>query len=329
MVHFHKKEIKGNEYWYLRETKWIDGKSKVIWQKYLGTIDKIKEVFEHEEKLPSVKVSSFEFGKTAAILRRSEELEFCQCVNQNVTKKEIEGISVGEYMLLIILGRTKGPLSKQATADWFNESFLKFQWKFPHKLNSQNFLNNMDFLTEQTIRKIEENIAAKLIDRGIKPTTIFWDTTNVFTYIESGEKLPQKGRSKEKRHDKNLVTFGIAQSDENIPLLHETYPGNVHDAKIFPEIIDNLVDRLRNLKIDTTDMTVVFDKGNNSEDNINKILGKYLFTWEKIPGNDNVRLIEYLMQKFSLKWVKEAKIKKNDDVKIIRITNETNFVSSS
>jgi transposase len=272
MVHFHKKEIKGNEYWYLRETKWIDGKSKVIWQKYLGTIDKIKEVFEHEEKLPSVKVSSFEFGKTAAILRISEELEFCQCVNQNVTKKEIEGLSVGEYMLLIILGRTNGPLSKQATSEWFNDSFLKFQWKFPHKLNSQNILNNMDFLTEQTIRKIEENIAAKLNHKGIKPTTIFWDTTNVFTYIESGEELPQKGRSKEKRHDKNLVTFGIAESDENIPLLHETYPGNVHDANILPQIIDKLVDRLRNLKIDTTDMTVVFDKGNNSEDNINKIL---------------------------------------------------------
>jgi transposase len=272
MVHFHKKEIKGNDYWYLRETKWIDGKSKVIWQKYLGTIDKIKEVFEHQEKVPSVKVSSFEFGKTAALLRISEDLEFCRCVNQNVTKKEIEGLSVGEYMLLIILGRTNGPLSKQATAEWFNESFLKFQWKFPHKLNSQNFLNNMDFLTEQTMRKIEENIAAKLIDEGIKPTTIFWDTTNVFTYIESGEELPQKGRSKQKRHDKNLVTFGIAQSDENIPLIHETYPGNVHDAKLFPEIIDKLVDRLKNLKINTTDMTVVFDKGNNSDDNINKAL---------------------------------------------------------
>jgi transposase len=246
-----------------------------------------------------------------------------------VTKKEIEGLSVGEYMLLIILGRTNGPLSKQATAEWFNESFLKFQWKFPHKLNSQNFLNNMDFLTEQTIRKIEENIASKLIDKGIKPTTIFWDTTNVFSYIESGEELPQKGRSKEKRHDKNLVTFGIAQSDENIPLLHETYPGNVHDAKIFPEIIDKIVERLRTLKINTTDMTVVFDKGNNSEDNINKILGKYLFSWEKIPGNDNVRLIEYLRQKYCIEWVKAAKIKKNDDDKTIRITNEKNFLSLS
>ncbi|MCX9076059.1 MAG: IS1634 family transposase [Candidatus Methanoperedens sp.] len=272
MVHFHKKKIKGNEYWYLRETQWIDGKSRVIWQKYLGTMEKIKEVFELNEKLPSIKVSSFEYGKTAALLKISEELEFCQCVNQNVTKKDIDGLSVGEYMLLIILGRTNGPLSKQATAEWFNESYLKFQWKFSHELNSQNFLNNMDFITEKTMRQIEEKLAAKLLQNGIKPTTIFWDTTNVFTYIESGDKLPQKGRSKQKRYDKNLVTFGIAESNENIPLMHETCPGNAQDAKLFPEIIDKLVDRLRNLKINTHDMALVFDKGNNSDDNIDKIL---------------------------------------------------------
>ena len=119
---------------------------------------------------------------------------------------------------------------------------------------------------------IEEDIATKMIRNGIKPTTIFWDATNVFTYIENGEKLTRKGKSKEKRYDKNLVAFGIAESDENIPLMHETYPGNISDAKIFPEIIDKIVERLKNLDIDTEDTTLVFDKGNNSEDNINKIL---------------------------------------------------------
>ncbi len=53
--------------------------------------------------------------------------------------------------------------------------------------------------------------------------------------------------------------------------MHETCPGDAQDAKLFPEIIDKLVDRLRNLKIATHNMTLVFDNGNNSEDNINKI----------------------------------------------------------
>jgi len=53
----------------------------------------------------------------------------------------------------------------------------------------------------------------------------------------------------------------------------------------------------------------------------------YLFSWEKIPGNDNGRLIEFLKQKFTIDWVKQDNIKKNDDGKTTMATNETNFLS--
>ena len=52
----------------------------------------------------------------------------------------------------------------------------------------------------------------------------------------------------------------------------------------------------------------------------------YLFSWEKIPGNDDGRLIEFLIQNFSIEWIKAAKINKNDDGKTIRVTNDTNFI---
>jgi hypothetical protein len=54
---------------------------------------------------------------------------------------------------------------------------------------------------------------------------------------------------------------------------------------------------------------------------------KYLFSWEKVPGNDSERLIEFLMLNFNIEWIKAAKINKNDDGKTIRITNDTNFLS--
>jgi len=53
----------------------------------------------------------------------------------------------------------------------------------------------------------------------------------------------------------------------------------------------------------------------------------YLFSWEKIPGNDNERLIEFLMQNFNIEWVKAAEIKKIDDGKTIMVTSETNVLS--
>ena len=54
---------------------------------------------------------------------------------------------------------------------------------------------------------------------------------------------------------------------------------------------------------------------------------EYLFSWEKVPGNDSGRLIEFLMQNFNIEWIKAAIINKNDDGKTIRITNDTNFLS--
>ncbi|MCD4780963.1 MAG: SUMF1/EgtB/PvdO family nonheme iron enzyme, partial [Candidatus Omnitrophica bacterium] len=54
---------------------------------------------------------------------------------------------------------------------------------------------------------------------------------------------------------------------------------------------------------------------------------RYLFSWDKVPGNDSGRLIEFLMQNFNIEWIKAAKINKNDDGKTIRITNDTNFLS--
>ncbi len=54
-----------------------------------------------------------------------------------------------------------------------------------------------------------------------------------------------------------------------------------------------------------------------------------LFSWDAIPGNDNGRLIEFLIQKFGIDWVKTAKIEKIDNDKTIRVSTEKNFLSLS
>lgn len=58
-----------------------------------------------------------------------------------------------------------------------------------------------------------------------------------------------------------------------------------------------------------------------------KVKKRYLFNWEKIPGKDNKRLIDFLKQNFSIEWIEKAKFNKNDDGKIIRITNGNKFLS--
>ena len=41
MASLTKKRINGHTYWYLRETAWVDGKSKVVKTVYLGSAEQI------------------------------------------------------------------------------------------------------------------------------------------------------------------------------------------------------------------------------------------------------------------------------------------------
>ena len=179
-----------------------------------------------------------------------------------------------ESTVLLILGRANGLISKNKTSEWFKDSFLDIIWSFPHQLNTNNFTNHMDYITDEAMNKIEEDIGKFLINQGLKPSMLFFDTTNFYTYIENGENIPQKGKSKEHRSDKNLIGLGLAVSEENIPLLHESYPGNSPDVKIFKMIFEKLVERLDALNVPTGDIVLVFDKGCNSKTNIDTVLSK-------------------------------------------------------
>ncbi|PWB50027.1 MAG: hypothetical protein C3F06_13055 [Candidatus Methanoperedenaceae archaeon] len=54
---------------------------------------------------------------------------------------------------------------------------------------------------------------------------------------------------------------------------------------------------------------------------------KYLFSWDKIPGKDDGKLIEFLTLNFGIDWVRTAKTDKIDDGKTIKITSGRNFLS--
>ena len=54
---------------------------------------------------------------------------------------------------------------------------------------------------------------------------------------------------------------------------------------------------------------------------------KYVFSWNKVPGEDNGILNEFLTQEFGLDWVKSAKIEKIDTGNTIRLSTEKNSLS--
>jgi len=49
---------------------------------------------------------------------------------------------------------------------------------------------------------------------------------------------------------------------------------------------------------------------------------EYFFNWDKIPGNDNVRLLEFLKEIYNINWALTAKIEKSKDGKTIQVFTE-------
>ncbi|MCZ7362743.1 MAG: IS1634 family transposase [Candidatus Methanoperedens sp.] len=301
-----KKIIKGIIYYQLVKKARIDGKVKRVWSKYLGTAGNIEKVYNQVENKTSIQIKSFEYGRTAALMKIAEELNFIEIINRYTTKKNVDGLSVGEYLLLLILGRANGPVSKNKTSEWFKDSFLDIIWSFPHQLNTNNFTNHMDYITDEAMNKIEEDIGKFLINQGLKPSMLFFDTTNFYTYIENGENIPQKGKSKEHRSDKNLIGLGLAVSEENIPLLHESYPGNSPDVKIFKIIFEKLVERLNALNVPTGDIVLVFDKGCNSKPNIDTVLSK-MHIVGSIKKNQAEELFSVPLENYELLYTNKKK----------------------
>lgn len=52
--------------------------------------------------------------------------------------------------------------------------------------------------------------------------------------------------------------------------------------------------------------------------------GGLLFSWSDVPGHDDVKLTEYLNQKFGIDWVNNAKIEKIDDNRTLRVYSDKN-----
>ncbi|MCK4458556.1 MAG: DNA primase large subunit PriL [Methanosarcinales archaeon] len=59
---------------------------------------------------------------------------------------------------------------------------------------------------------------------------------------------------------------------------------------------------------------------------IQAIKGRYLFSWDNVPGNDSERLLTYLMEYYSINWAEISEIRKLDGGKTIRIFEDEHSV---
>src|SRR6266567_1950585 len=265
-----RKFIKGRPYYYVRHCQRIDGKPKIVKTTYLGPLDRILQAVEGAQ-IPQApqQAEILNFGDVAALYDQADQLRLAELIDAQLPKRD-QGLSIGQYLVLAALNRAASPTSKAQLARWYRQSILpRLLPASSAQLSSQAFWNHMDRVKEEDILAIETQLSKRLIeDLKINLRTLVYDGTNFFSYINTTNPatLPARGHNKQKRGDLRQVSLGLLVStDFHVPLFHKVYAGNVNDSTIFRTITEELAQRYRQLAKECEHITLIFDKGNNSE----------------------------------------------------------------
>jgi transposase len=182
---------------------------------------------------------------------------------------------------LAAINRAYDPVSKQAMWDWLTRTCLVRLWPeaAAAQLTSQRFWDHMDRIESATAQAIWQQLIAAVLQREqIELSQICYDGTNFYTFIDTFNlkcQVAKRGKNKQGRCNLRQVSYALfCSTDGHLPLFYEVYEGNRNDAKEFPQVLEKfqrwLVQRAGSTWA-TTKPTLIFDKGNNSEDNFSLI----------------------------------------------------------
>jgi len=306
------KTINGKQYYYLQKSFRVkvdsknlgkekgSGKSKVVTKtEYLGTAEMIKRKL-HTIQEP-IEIKHRHFGFVSALLSVSYEIGLVDLLQEHI-KGERNGIENWKYFLLAIINRLQHATSKEKMGSWAAGTVLPELLDFdPKKLTGKGFwyatddiINENDLqekrksknssddifteINDEIFKKIEQKLIPNIMDiYELSLGITLYDTTNFFNYFSKTNEsiLAQTGHCKAGRHSNRLVGLALCVEKEfGIPLFHEIYKGNSHDSNTFYQVIAGIISVIKDKLKLSNDLTLIIDKGNNSEQNFNLLKDK-------------------------------------------------------
>ena len=280
MVTIQSKVSRGHKYWYIVQSKRVNGKPRPVVLAYLGKADSLLKRLKGITS--GIRLKSYSHGGVGALLDIASRLDICPTINKYIESKRTyrpkkpisNNLTAGITLTLAAIGRALMPTSKRGWQNWAKTTSLGYLLGLSlKKIDSQHFWDLMDALPVDSIAKIEAEILANVFKiYDIKTDSLFFDTTNFFTYIDSTNtrsSIAKRGRNKQKRNDLRQVGLAVVVTKADmIPLFHLSYDGNIADTAVFRKVIGKLVKRLEELGLDKERHTLVFDRGNNSKKNL-------------------------------------------------------------
>jgi len=300
MASLYPKKVGGKTYWYLREMARVDGKPKMVSERYLGTAAEIAAAVQARDAaaLPE-RTRHLAFGDVAAAWGVLRDIGAASVIDE-VAGPGPAGLplSAGTYLVLAALNRVVDPRSKRGLADWWRATAAdRFTKITASALDHRRFWDAMHAVTLEDLEEISRRIALRIVaEFGLDCSSVALDMTNFATFIAtSNGKAPiaQRGKAKQKSADLRLVGLGLVVTrDGGIPLAWHAYPGDRPDVTQFATMISQL--RMRHEAVCAAagtapaeaEMTVVFDAGQNSDGNFEFLAGAGLRYVGSVPASD-------------------------------------------
>ncbi|MGO8870179.1 MAG: IS1634 family transposase [Acidimicrobiales bacterium] len=289
----------GKTYYYLTESARVNGKPRIVSQTYLGSAEEIAQRLSEAGPGEPGRTQHLAFGNVAATWGVLERLGAIDIVDEVVgSRRSDAALSVGTYIALAALNRVVAPCSKLAFSDWWAKTAGdRLLVRAPvAALDHRRFWDAMDAITAEQLIEIERRIVAKMLTEfAVDVSGLVLDMTNFATYIDSSNDrapIAQRGKAKQKRNDLRLVGLGLVVSvDGGIPLVSHAYAGNRHDSTQFSDVVGELVTRFGALDQGGAGLTVVFDAGQDSENNLALIDTSPLHFIGSLPPSDHLDLM--------------------------------------
>ena len=271
------KKINGRTYYYYSKWGWVDGRCRRLWQKYLGKLEDMARAVEGGGPQP-LYADIFQWGLPSVLWMECCDSKVIEETDRLCPKRE-QGLSVGQYLAIAAVNRAISPRSKRCMWEWLSQTVLLRYIPQASKavLSSQRFWDHMDKIDAGAALSIWKQILKGVV-RSIDLSRVSYDGTNFYTFIATfnvRSSLAKRGKNKQGRSDLRQVSYALfCSADGHMPLYYDVYEGSRNDAKEFPLILKRFHGFLKELTEGADQSpatTLIFDKGNNSEENFRLI----------------------------------------------------------
>ncbi|MET8535767.1 IS1634 family transposase [Streptomyces sp. NPDC005065] len=291
-------------YYYLVESARVDGKPRIVSQQYLGSGDEVAAKLAGESAGAPVRSQHKEFGALAAVWSVLERLGVRDAVDRAAPRRADAAATAGTYIALATANRVVAPCSKAAFAIWWESTAGPRFTKVPvAAVDHRRFWKAMELLGETQLADIEAELGQRMVSEfDLDLTGLILDMANFATFIDSAnDKAPlaQRGKAKQKRVDLRLIGLAmVVTRDGGVPVLSRAYPGDRPDVTQFTGVIDELLDRYRALTTAVESLTVVYDAGQNSSANHERVEEAGIGFVGSLPPSDHQALLALPASRF-------------------------------